>query len=167
MKDVHTKSQKIPPMSEKCPHLTQPPSPPCLCGHTINFEKPEIFCTKKCERPHLNPLPPCPQNVRTGQPGPLLTADIFYRQPLIQILPDSVWILKPLNFIPRPVRVLLVMWSLQICVIIFHCVCTTNRCSTNAFCRVCFFILFVQTVLQNLSSFFNFFVCTSCKLPCL
>jgi len=41
---------------------------PCPCGHTINFEKSEVLCTKKCERPHLkNPLHLCPQNVCTGQ----------------------------------------------------------------------------------------------------
>jgi len=39
-KDVHTKSRKI------------DPCPPCPCGHTINFEKFEVFCTKKCGRPH-------------------------------------------------------------------------------------------------------------------
>jgi len=43
---------------------------PCPCGHTINFKKSDVFCAKKCERPHLkNPL------VCTGQP--LLTADVF------------------------------------------------------------------------------------------
>jgi len=45
------------------------PFPPCPCGHTINFEKFDIFCTKKCGRSHSkNPLSPWPQNVRTGQP---------------------------------------------------------------------------------------------------
>jgi len=27
------------------------PLPPC--GHTINYENFEVFCTKKCGRPHL------------------------------------------------------------------------------------------------------------------
>jgi len=40
--------------------LSQPPH--CPCGHTINFEKSDVFCTKKCGRQHRkNPL------VRTGQ----------------------------------------------------------------------------------------------------
>jgi len=32
--------------------------PLCSCGYTINFEKSEVFCTKKCERPHLKKPPP-------------------------------------------------------------------------------------------------------------
>jgi len=55
---VHTKSQKIDLL------------PPCPCGHTINFEKSEVFYTKNCGRPLLssplsekcthwtNPFPP-------------------------------------------------------------------------------------------------------------
>jgi len=27
--------------------LTHPP-PPCTCGHTINFQRSDIFCTKRC-----------------------------------------------------------------------------------------------------------------------
>jgi len=39
-----------------CPHWL---NPPCPYGHTINFEKSVVFCTKKCGRPHLkNPPPP-------------------------------------------------------------------------------------------------------------
>jgi len=33
-----------PPLSSKCPHLL---NLPCPCGHPKNFEKPEVFCTKK------------------------------------------------------------------------------------------------------------------------
>jgi len=30
----------------------------CPFGHTINFEKSDVFCTKNCKRPHLkNPFP--------------------------------------------------------------------------------------------------------------
>jgi len=39
IKDVRTKSRKI----------DHPP--PCPCGHPINFEKPEVLCTKTCEPP--------------------------------------------------------------------------------------------------------------------
>jgi len=44
-------------LSAKCPHWLTPT--PCPCGgHTINFKKSEIFCAKKCGRPHLkNTLP--------------------------------------------------------------------------------------------------------------
>jgi len=37
-----------------CPHWFNPP--PLSCGHTINFEKSEVFCTQKCWRPELDPL---------------------------------------------------------------------------------------------------------------
>jgi len=51
------------------------PLPPCTCGHTINFEKFEVFCTKKCRRPHLkNPLLSCPH--WTNPPSPL-TANVI------------------------------------------------------------------------------------------
>jgi len=30
----------------------------CPCRHTINFEKSEVFCTKKCGRPHMKNLFP-------------------------------------------------------------------------------------------------------------
>jgi len=33
--------------------LAQLPSPPCPRGHTIDFEKSEVFCTKKSGRSHL------------------------------------------------------------------------------------------------------------------
>jgi len=58
----------------KCPHWLNSPSllvradtPYCPCGHTLNFEKYVVFCTKKCRPPHLK-NPPCPQNVCTGHP---------------------------------------------------------------------------------------------------
>jgi len=54
--------------------------PPCPCGHTINFQKSEVFFTKKCGRPHLSS--PLSENVRTRQTPSPLTADIFYGQPL-------------------------------------------------------------------------------------
>jgi len=47
--------------------LAQPPSPFFPCGYTINFEKSEVICIKKYERPHLkNLLPPCPKNASNG-----------------------------------------------------------------------------------------------------
>jgi len=81
IKDVRTKSRKIDHLSP-CPQNVRIGStPPCPCGHTINFKNSKVFCTKKCGRPHLkNPLFPCPQNVRIGQP-PL--TDVFYGRPLI------------------------------------------------------------------------------------
>jgi len=81
IKDVRTKSRKINPslLVRKMSALAQPPFSPCSCGHTINFEKSDDFCTKKCGRPHLkNPLPPCN---RLSQ-----SANVFYGQPLISIL---------------------------------------------------------------------------------
>jgi len=71
--DVRKKSRKIP----LCSQNIRTGSAPCPCGHTINFEKLEVFFTKKCERPHLK-NPPCSQNVRTGQTSSPLTADVFY-----------------------------------------------------------------------------------------
>jgi len=53
---------------------------PCLCKHTINFEKSYVFCTKKYGRPHLK-NPPCLQNVRTRQTP--VSADVFYGRPPI------------------------------------------------------------------------------------
>jgi len=60
IKDVRTKSRKIDPLVRKMSALAQPPPlPPCSCGHTKNFEKSEVFCSKKCRRPHLK-KPPSP-----------------------------------------------------------------------------------------------------------
>jgi len=60
IKDIHTKSRKIdPPPSLSA--LAEPPLPPCPYKHTINFEISEVFCTKKCGRPHLKtPSPRLP-----------------------------------------------------------------------------------------------------------
>jgi len=67
------------PLVRKMSALAQPSSSPCPCGHSINFEKSDVFSTRKCGRPHLkNALPPCSQNVRTGQTLSPLTADILY-----------------------------------------------------------------------------------------
>jgi len=51
VKDIRKNLEKIYPfpLSTKCPHWL---NPPCPCGHNINFEKPEGFCTKKCGFPH-------------------------------------------------------------------------------------------------------------------
>jgi len=74
IKNVRTKSTTLP-----CPNWLKP-LPPCPCGHTINFEKPEVFGTKKYGRLHLkNPLSPCPH--WTNHPSPL-TVDVFYGRPL-------------------------------------------------------------------------------------
>jgi len=68
---------KIDPLVRKMSALAQPP---CPCRHTINFEKSDVFYTKKCGRPHLkNPS----SLVRTGQPLHL-TAYVFYGQPLLK-----------------------------------------------------------------------------------
>jgi len=47
--------------------------PPLVRANTLNFEKSEIFCAKKCGRPRLKNFP-CPKNVRTGQPPYLQTS---------------------------------------------------------------------------------------------
>jgi len=60
--------------------LAQPPLSVRTHHHTINFEKSEVFYTKKCGRPHLSS--PCPKNVRTGQTPSSLSADVFYGRPL-------------------------------------------------------------------------------------
>jgi len=69
--DVRTKSRKIDPPCPKNVRTGSTLFPPCPCGHTINFEKSEVFCAKKCGRTHLKKSPPpCPQNVRTRQALP-------------------------------------------------------------------------------------------------
>jgi len=69
IKDVRIKLRKIDPLVRL---------------YTINFEKSEVFCSKKCGRPHLrNSLLPCPKNVRTKQIPLPLTADVFHGQLLI------------------------------------------------------------------------------------
>jgi len=56
IKDVRAKSQKIDPLPP-CPKNVRTGSTPCPCRHTINFEKSEVFCAKKCRRPlQKNPL---------------------------------------------------------------------------------------------------------------
>jgi len=64
-----------------CPHWLNP-LPSCPCGHTITFEKSDVFLIKKCGCPHLNPPSPSPQNVRTGQAPPPRSADVLYGRPL-------------------------------------------------------------------------------------
>jgi len=54
IKDVLKNLEKLtPPLSEKCSNWLNPLTPTCPRGHTKNFEKSEVFCTKKCGRPHL------------------------------------------------------------------------------------------------------------------
>jgi len=78
IKNVRTKSQKIDPslLVHKIYALAQPP-PPCPCGHTINFENLEVFCTKKCGRPLVRKI-----SGLDKLPSPL-TANIFYGRPLM------------------------------------------------------------------------------------
>jgi len=74
IKDVRTKSRKIDPspVVRKMSALTEP-LPPCLCRHTINFEKSEVytinfenFASKVRTSAYENPLPSCPKNICTG-----------------------------------------------------------------------------------------------------
>jgi len=67
------------PLSEKCPHWL---NPPCPWGHTVISKQSKFFAPKSADVGIWRHLPPCPQNVRTGQPPPHLTADIFYGRPL-------------------------------------------------------------------------------------
>jgi len=53
--------------------LAQALSTPCPCGHTINIEKSEVFCTKKCGRPHL----------KTPRPSPL-TAGVYVQYRIVE-----------------------------------------------------------------------------------
>jgi len=56
IKDVSTKSQKLTSLSAKYPYWLNLPS---SCRHKVNFKNSEVFCTKKCERPHLKTYPDC------------------------------------------------------------------------------------------------------------
>jgi len=51
-KNVLTKSEKLTTSPIIC-KVSYWLKPPCPCGHSIYFEKSEVFCTKKCGRPHL------------------------------------------------------------------------------------------------------------------
>jgi len=59
---------------------------PCPCGHTIIFEKSEVFCNLKYRKSNTEkpfPLPsPCPQHVRTRQTLSPLTVEVFINGPL-------------------------------------------------------------------------------------
>jgi len=86
IKDVRTKSKKLSssPFVHKMSALAQLPSLSCPCEHTINFEKLGVFLRQKFRTSASEePLPPCPQNVRTGQLPSPLTADVFYGQPFL------------------------------------------------------------------------------------
>jgi len=70
--------------------LAQPPPGPC--GITINFGKPDVFCTQKCERPQLNPLPPCSHWTTS------LATDVLYGQSLDSITSLSKLLSYPLFY---------------------------------------------------------------------
>jgi len=64
IKDIRTKSRKIDPppsLSAKYPHCS--PSPPCPCGHTLNFEMSGVIFHQKV-RTSASKETPCPQYVR-------------------------------------------------------------------------------------------------------
>jgi len=65
IKDVRTKSRKIDPTCPQNARTGPNPLPPCLCGHTINFEKSEVFCSSNCGGLYRKKLF-CLQNVRIG-----------------------------------------------------------------------------------------------------
>jgi len=52
------------------PALAQQPPNPCLCGHTINFEKSEDFCTKNADvhNTHMKKTPPLVRTEQTPLP---------------------------------------------------------------------------------------------------
>jgi len=77
IKDVRTKSRKIDSLPP-CPHW---PKPSCPCGYTINFKKSEVFCTKKCGRPHLKNPSLLVRKMSALDKLPS-TADVFYERPL-------------------------------------------------------------------------------------
>jgi len=80
---AQNRKKLTPLLSAKYPNAS--PLPPCPCGHNLNFEKSEVFCTKKCGCTHLKSPPlPCLPNVRIEQILlPPLNTDIFYGQSLI------------------------------------------------------------------------------------
>jgi len=59
------------------------PLPSCPCELTINFEKSQVFCTKKCGRPHLQKTLPLIQKMSTLD-NPL-TADVFMDSPISNV----------------------------------------------------------------------------------
>jgi len=63
-------------------------TPLCPYGHTINFENSEVFCTKKCGRPHLkNPSSPLVRKMSAlNEPNYPLNADVFYGRPLTKFI---------------------------------------------------------------------------------
>jgi len=81
IKDVRTKSRKID-IPPPCPQNVL--NPPCMCGHPKNFEKSEVFCSKKFGRSHLKkPIPLVRKKTAMDKLLPL-TADVFYGRPLVQ-----------------------------------------------------------------------------------
>jgi len=75
-----TKNWLLPPFSEKCTHWLYPP---WLCGHTINFEKFDVFAPKIL-RPHLKTLTPLFKKYLHWTNPLLMTADVLYGQPLVR-----------------------------------------------------------------------------------
>jgi len=69
-----------------------PPLSMRYCGHTIILKNPSFLDQKV--RTSASEEPPCLQNVRTGQIPLPLSADVFYGQPISQILASArkVWI---------------------------------------------------------------------------
>jgi len=67
-----------PTLSEKFSHWL---NPPCPCGHTINFKKFEVFCSKKCGCPNPPLSEKCPLTLQTSfMDSPLL---MFMDNPLL------------------------------------------------------------------------------------
>jgi len=79
IKDDRTISRKFDSsLVRKMPELAQPP---LSVRYTINFEKPYVFCTKKCGRPHLRkPPPPLSEKCLPWTTPP--ECGVFYGQPL-------------------------------------------------------------------------------------
>jgi len=78
--------------------------PPCPCGHTINFEKSEVFVPKSTDVRILKyPL----VRKMSALNNSALTADVFYRRPLQR----KVKVIEHLKMFLRSVRLTFTLFS--------------------------------------------------------
>jgi len=81
--------------------------PVCPCGHTLNFEKPEIFCTKKCGHPDLKYTT---THFRIRLDTPLDCGRLLWIAPSENGFNQTAFLADWLTFVPR----VLEGWSLKL-----------------------------------------------------
>jgi len=86
-------------------------NPPCLCGHTINFEKSKVFVPKSVDVASEEPFPPCCGRLLRTAP---YIQNPLYIQSTLLYLDTLVQMIHPIYMVERTCQIIQKYFALRI-----------------------------------------------------